>query len=215
MHDIEEMFGAEARFEAGALAARQADIVGQPQRVSPLSVEDLQGDALEQIIRIRAAVGVTTLGDVHGYFLTMAKHPEVFRCQLDMGTVLFQGKILPRERELAVLRVGWLCRAPYEWGQHCAIARRYGVSDEEIARVVIGSAAAGWSAHEAAILRGVEELLADQMISDATWEVLAASWDEVQLIEFPMMVGQYVATAFVQNALRMRLEVDNAGLMTR
>ena len=72
-----------------------------------------------------------------------------------------------------------------------------------------------WNAHEAAILRGVEELLSEQTISDATWAVLARTWDEPQLIEFPMMVGQYVATAFVQNALRMRLGPANAGLTLR
>jgi hypothetical protein len=81
--------------------------------------------------------------------------------------------------------------------------------------VTQGSAAAGWSDHDAAILRGVEELLADQSISDATWAALAARWDEPQLIEFPMMVGQYVATALVQNALRVRLTKDNPGLTCR
>ena len=39
--------------------------------------------------------------------------------------------------------------------------------------------------------------------------------DEQQLIEFPMMVGQYVATAFVQHTLRIRLAKDNPGLSYR
>ena len=89
------------------------------------------------------------------------------------------------------------------------------LTDEEVARVQQGSSAPGWSAHEAAILRGVEELIGDQAMSDETWNTLAKSWEEPQLIEFPMMVGQYVATAFVQNSLRIRLAGDNPGLFHR
>jgi hypothetical protein len=79
----------------------------------------------------------------------------------------------------------------------------------------VGSSAPGWTEHDAAILRAVEELIGEQMISDATWATLARTWNEQQLIEFPMMVGQYVATAFVQNALRIRLAPDNPGLTLR
>jgi hypothetical protein len=39
----------------------------------------------------------------------------------------------PRLRVLAILRTGWLCRAEYEWGQHALLARKVGISDEEIA----------------------------------------------------------------------------------
>jgi len=58
----------------------------------------------------------------------------------------------------------------------------------------------------------VEELIEDRALSDPTWDTLAARWDEAQLIEFPMMVGQYVATAYVQNSLRIPLEDVNPGL---
>jgi alkylhydroperoxidase family enzyme len=150
-----------------------------------------------------------------GYSLTMAKHPAIFRRQLEMGTAIFGGKLPARERELAVLRIGWLLGAPYEWGEHVDIGQRYGVTKEEIERVIEGSGAAGWTEHEAAILRAIEEILANQTVSDATWATLAKTWDEVQLLEFPMMVGQYVCTAIVQNTLRIRLENGNPGLTYR
>jgi hypothetical protein len=53
------------------------------------------------------------------------------------------------------------------------------------------------------------------MICDGTWATLAQTWTEPQLIEFVTMVGQYVTTGFVQNALRMRLASDNPGLTYR
>jgi alkylhydroperoxidase family enzyme len=145
----------------------------------------------------------------------MAKHPAIFRCQMQMGSVLFQGKIPQRERELAVLMVAWVTRAAYEWGEHVEIGKRCGLSDEEITRVTEGSAADVWSEHEAAILQGVEELIADAAVSDATWDTLAKTWDEAQLIEFPMMVGQYLTTAFILKSLRVQLPPGNSGLMQR
>ena len=37
----------------------------------------------------------------------------------------------PRERELLILRIGWLCQAEYEWGQHVLFGREAGLTDQE------------------------------------------------------------------------------------
>lgn len=205
--------------ETGAIAfdaaVRQAHVVGDAPRVAAVPNENIDAQSWDLVNRVRASAGAGPTDMMPEYMRTMVKHPAIFRCQMEMGTAIFQGTIPPRERELAVLRCGWLCRAPFEWGEHVDIGKRYGLSDEDVARVTQGSSAAGWTLHEAAILRGVEELIADQALSDQTWDVLAQSWNEQQLIEFPMMVGQYVATAFVQNTLRIRLAGDNPGLTHR
>ncbi|MFT4047980.1 MAG: carboxymuconolactone decarboxylase family protein [Solimonas sp.] len=200
--------------EAG-IDAREAEILGAPQRIAPLGIEELDDEARAMAIRVRESAGKTEHAKLPDVFATMMKHPRLYRCQMEMGATLFRGALSARERELAVLRVAWLCRAPYEWGQHVEIAKRFGVSAAEIERVTAGFSAPGWSEHDAAILRGVEELLREQMISDATWDVLARSWNEQQLIEFPTMVGQYVATAYAQNTLRIRLNPENRGLRHR
>lgn len=202
-------------YDPEAIAAREAEITGKPQRIEPLSAAELSGEARDLVMEVRAAIGLSPTADIPEYCLTMVKHPEIFRRQMEMGTAIFKGHLPARERELAVLRIAWLLRAPYEWGEHVAIGKRYGVTAEEIERVIEGSATPGWSEHEAALLRGVEELLSEQAISDATWATLAKKWSEPQLIEFLMMVGQYVATALVQNSLRMRLAAGNPGLTYR
>jgi 4-carboxymuconolactone decarboxylase len=210
------LFGADgSEFDAGAIAAREAEITGKPQRIAPLPIEMVSQEAWGTVNNIRKAIGLPPATDLPGYSLTMVKHPEIFRLQLEMGTAIFTGKLPARERELAVLRIGWLLRAPYEWGEHVDISQRYGVRKEEIERVIAGSGAPGWTEHDAAILRAVEEILSGLTISDATWAVLARTWDEQQLLEFPMMVGQYVCTAIVQNALRIRLEKGRSGLTQR
>jgi len=196
---------------------RHRHVVGDGPRIQALEGDSVDPQALALVNAVRAGAGAQPVApdSVPDYMRTMMKHADIFRCQMEMGTAIFTGRIPRRERELAVLRIGWLSRAPYEWGEHVDIAKRCGVTDAEVERITRGSSAAGWSDHDRAIVRGVEELLADQALSDETWNVLAQSWDEAQLIEFPMMVGQYVATAFVQNSLRIRLSHDNPGLSHR
>lgn len=200
---------------SSGLDARHAQVVGKPPRIEPLEAEEMTAEQVALVDEINASLGLQTPDSIPEYFRTMIKHPELFRCQLRTGTAIFQGAIPPRERELAVLRVAWLRGAPYAWGEHVALGKRFGLTVEEIERVTQGSSAQGWSEHEAAILRAVEELLNEAAITDATWNMLAKSWDEKQLIEFPTMVGAYVVTAFQQNGMRVRLSPENPGLSAR
>jgi 4-carboxymuconolactone decarboxylase len=197
------------------IAARQAHVVGATPRIAPLANDEVDAESRALVNTIRASAGAGPAVIIPEYMRVVIKHPEIFRRQMEMGTAVFSGRIPSRERELAILRIGWLTQSPYEWGEHVDIGQRYGLTADEVERVTQGSSAPGWNEHDAAILRAVEELLADYTLSDATWDTLAKTWDEPQLIEFPMMVGQYVATAFIQNTLRIRLAEDNPGLTHR
>ena len=48
-----------------------------------------------------------------------------------------------------------------------------------------------------------------------TWQVLARSWSEAQLLEFPILVGQYLGVGFLQNSVRIPLGQGNPGLKAR
>lgn len=197
------------------VAARHAHVVGEGPRIAPMPNEDIDSDSWKLVNAVRASAGAAPTNDMPPYMRIMAKHPPLFKPNMELGETLYNGRIPARERELAILRCGWLCRAPFEWGEHVRIGQRCGLTRDEVSRVIDGSSAAGWDEHDAAVIRGVEELLADASVSDATWATLAKSWDEQQLIEFPYMVGQYVATAFVQNTLRVPLADYNPGLSNR
>jgi 4-carboxymuconolactone decarboxylase len=58
-------------------------------------------------------------------------------------------------------------------------------------------------------------LLSRFMISDETWAVLAERWDQQQLMEFPILVGVYAATAMQQNSMRVTTEGGKPGLKSR
>lgn len=197
------------------IAARMAQTVGGGPRIEPLDDSEMTAQARAIVDEVRVGAGAGPATVVPEYMRTMARHPALFQRQMEMGATLYNGLISPRERELAILRVGWLAGAPYEWGEHVRISQRMGVTPEEIERTTNGSDAEGWSEHEAAILRGVEELLADFAISERTWNTLARTWNAAQMLEFPSMVGQYVVVAYIQNSVRVRLGDGNPGLTHR
>jgi alkylhydroperoxidase family enzyme len=157
----------------------------------------------------------TSIGAVGGgapnIFTTLIRHRRLFRRWSPFGGVLLTGTLPARDRELVILRTGWLCQSIYEWGQHVRIGRSAGLSGEEIRRVIDGAAAPGWTTIEAALLRAADELHADACISDSTWATLAIHFSTEQLIELPMLVGQYHLVAFTLNSLGVQREPGVAG----
>ena len=159
---------------------------------------------------------VAALNRLPEIVLTMLRHPELFSRHTDVGLqLLARGALSLHDREFAVLRIAWLCQAPYEWGEHVMVGKRFGLTSEDIAHVIAGPDAQGLNEHESAILRAVDELHRDAMISDATWSTLSKRLDERQLIELPIIVGQYQTVAYYQNSLRLRLHTGNLGLKAR
>jgi alkylhydroperoxidase family enzyme len=140
-------------------------------------------------------------------FRTLAHHPKLMKRWLVFGNhILSKSSLDPRDRELAILRIGWLCRAEYEWGQHVPIGLAAGLTDEEIARIPDGPAAEGWDGKDRAILTAVDELHADAFVTDATWQALQPHFDPQQLMDFVFTVGQYNLVSMVLNTFGVQLD---------
>ena len=184
-------------------------------RVPPLAESDWPEElrsVLEARPAARPAALDTRLGD-NNIFATFARHKDLFRAWLPFGGFLLAGGVLPaRERELLILRTGWNCASPYEWGQHVRIAETLGMDRSEILRVAEGADAAGWSAQDAALLRAADELHEHSRLSEDTWARLAASYDEQGLIEIAMLVGHYHLVAYALNSLEVELDEGLEGL---
>jgi alkylhydroperoxidase family enzyme len=145
-------------------------------------------------------------------FATLVRHPRLFKRWSGFGGfLLYRGDVPARDRELLILRTAWNCRAEYEWGQHARIARMVGVTDVEISRVIDGADAPGWTSVDAVLLRAADELHREARLSDVTWATLAAHYDEHQMIEVCMIVGQYHLVAFTANSLGIEIEPGGTG----
>jgi alkylhydroperoxidase family enzyme len=137
----------------------------------------------------------------------LARSPELLAPFLGWASALaLEGRLPRRDHELLALRAAWNCRSPFEWGHHVVYARAAGIEEGEIARVVAGADAEGWSGHESALLRAADQLHGTATIDDATWAVLAARYDEATLVEIPMIVGQYTMLSMLTNATGVELE---------
>jgi alkylhydroperoxidase family enzyme len=171
-------------------------------RVAPLSESEWTGDAKDQL------EGIQKMGGrVLNIFKTLAHHPKLMKRWLVFGNhILGKNTLSPRERELAILRIGWLCRAEYEWGQHVAISRAVGVSDADILRVPDGPDAAGWDPFDATLMRAVDELHSDAMITDPTWKALSERYDTQQLMDLVFTVGQYNLVSMALNTFGVQLD---------
>ena len=146
-------------------------------------------------------------GPVTNIMATLANYSKLYnRWRVFGNHVLFKSSLPPRDREILILRIGWLCQAEYEWGQHVIIGKRAGLNDEEIIQIIEGPNAKGWDPFDATLLRAVDELYIDSFITDTTWKKLAVKYSEHQLIDLVFTVGQYNLVSMVLNTLGIQLE---------
>jgi alkylhydroperoxidase family enzyme len=166
-------------------------------RVEPLSPEEMDEDT-----RVR-------LGDrpALNIFRTLAHHPKLMKRWLVFGNhILAKSTLSPRDREILILRVGWRCRAEYEFGQHSVIGRTAGLSDEEIARITGEPDAPGWTGLERLLLVAADELVDDAFLSDTTWQALSAHYSTEQMLDLVFTVGQYNLVSMALNSLGVQLD---------
>ncbi len=171
-------------------------------RVAPLQA-DQWNDTVREILRPIK----DQQGEVPNIFKTLAHHPDLMRRWLVFGNhVLFKSTLPARERELLILRIGWLCQAEYEWGQHVRIGRQTGLTNEEIRRIKTGPDAPEWNERDRLLLKATDELHQDAHISDATWQGLSKYYNTQELMDVVFAVGQYNLVSMALNTLGVQLE---------
>lgn len=146
---------------------------------------------------------------------TLANHKKLLkRWSVFANHVLFKSSLPARERELVILRIGWLCQAEYEWGQHAIIGRQAGLTDLEIERITKGPDAPGWSDGDQLLLRATDELHADAFMSDETWNGLSARYGTEQMMDIVFAVGQYNLVSMALNTFGVQLDEGVGGFPT-
>ncbi len=144
---------------------------------------------------------------------TLAHHGTLLRSFLGFSSTLaLRGRLPRRDAEIAALRAAWNCGSEFEWGHHRLYARAAGLDDAEIDAIAGEVESGGWSEREAALLRAADELHREHDLSEATWQAIAAHYDEAQCIELLFTVGQYTTLSWITNALRIPLEPHLEGL---
>ena len=138
-------------------------------------------------------------------FRTQAHNPRVLQ-RVFAGSLLDQGTISMRERELVILRTCFRCGSEYEWGVHVALfAKAAHLSRADLAATQ-AQAHAGQCESEAALLDAVDELHDTSTMSDALWIRLERHYSRAQILELIALVGNYHMISFMANATRIERE---------
>lgn len=176
-------------------------------RITPASEVDLTP---ENVARIKESVsaGVPGVAPANAFW-TLGRHERLFKGYCAFAVRLMNGQVPTRDRELLILRTAIACRSDYEWGQHRVVAEHLAVlTVEEIAHTADLNWG-GWTEHERALLRAVDELHAAAALDDVTWNVLASTYNDAQLVEVLMLIGFFHMLAFTVNTVGVELESDD------
>ena len=183
------------------LLARSAPTPLSEARLEPIGREDWSTEVRELLDP--AGTG----GAVLNLYATLARHPTFFRPRAVQSAYIRTGATLSdRAREILILRIGWLCGSEYEWSQHVRVARRIGMSEDELLDIAVGATASRWSRFEADLLRATDELHQQDVVSDATWSALSSRYDTAQLIDMVVTVAGYRMVSIALNSLGTQLE---------
>lgn len=171
-------------------------------RIAPLRDDEFTPEQVERLAKSRQKDG-----SVLNIFRTLVRSPDAFRAfSWWGGYVLGRNSLSPRDREIVILRIGFLCRSGYEWTQHHRIGLQSGLSDDEIERIKLGAAGEGWTAAERALLVATDDLNRDHFVSNAVWTELAKHFSERQCMDLVFTAGQYTQVSMILNSFGVQLD---------
>ena len=146
-------------------------------------------------------------GKLVNIFAVLLNHPKLLRTWGRFGGYILSDEqtLSPRDREIAILRIGWLNQAQYEWEQHVRIGKTSGLSDDDIDRITKGPKA-GWNRHDTALLQAADDLFENSVVSDETWKTLSERYNTQQMMDLVFTIGQYNLVSWALNSLGVPLD---------
>lgn len=175
-------------------------------RIEPIELEQASEDVREMLESVRWN------GVVPNLHRTMATYPSALTAFKAWGKHVLRGgnSLSDRQREIMVLRVGWLCRAGYEWVAHVEIGKDAGLTDAEIEQLKVGSSHPDWQPEDRDLVRAAEEIHDDRFVSDETWNSLSARLDRNQCMDVVFTVAQYELVCTILNSFGVQFDGDRA-----
>jgi 4-carboxymuconolactone decarboxylase len=143
-------------------------------------------------------------------FRMLAQAPANLKPFVDYGmSLLFQTEFDPRKREIAILRVAHVTRARYEWHQHVTLARRVGVTDEEIAKVAVEGPVRSFDEEGNLLCRVADEISRDVRLSDEALSAILARYGRRKAIELILVCSHFNMVSRILESTRVDVEPEN------
>jgi len=142
-------------------------------------------------------------------FRAVGNSPQVGRNFLRLGNaILFKGTLAPPLRELAILRVGDINQARYEWTQHVRIASRVGVKKEQIEALPDWEKSDTFNSQERAVLKYTDELTRNIRVEDETFAGVRSFLNDEGIVELTITIGYYGMVCRLLEGLQVELEKE-------
>jgi len=109
----------------------------------------------------------------------------------------------PTTRELIMLRVAVLNRAPFEFQAHLPIARQVGVSEDKIAAVARPDLGDAFDERERSCLTLTDAMTRDVQVPDAAFEAVSRYFDVRGLVDLVATIAAYNMVSRFLEALRI------------
>jgi alkylhydroperoxidase family enzyme len=144
---------------------------------------------------------------VGNIFRTLAHTPNLLRRFVALGGHLRNRTTLdPKLRELAILTVGRLTGAEYEFVHHWNLALRVGVPREKLERLADFEDQKLFDDRERAVIRYAVEATNSVNVSDATFDALRSFLDHRGILELVQNVAYYNMVVRILVPLAVELE---------
>ena len=141
----------------------------------------------------------------------LAHSPGAARSFGQLGSFIrFKSTLDSRLRELAILNVGWLTKAEYEYSHHIKIGKEFGLTDEDIDGVRDGTdgKATGLDEVSQLVLRASREMTEDLAISEETVRRLHKHFSNEHLMDLTLVIGFYNAVIRVLKTFEIDVEPE-------
>ena len=161
----------------------------------------------EDLQPLAARITAERSGRILNLYKMLLNSPPVADGWRAMGTAVRQKAILPgRYRELAICQVARLTRAAYEWHHHEPIARREGLSAEQLEALPDWRGKSCFDDREQAVLAYAEAVTRDIEVDDATFSAVRERFTPREIVELTATIGFYNLVARFLVALKIDID---------
>jgi 4-carboxymuconolactone decarboxylase len=137
----------------------------------------------------------------------LAHSPKICRDWRRLGiTLLLKGELSPELRELAILRVGNLAQANYEYTKHVPLALQAGVNQRQIDALSKWKNSTVFDDQERAVLEYTDEMTQNIRVSDETFSKIQDFLSDREIVELTVTIAYYGMVCRTLEALQVELE---------
>tara|TARA_B100000676_G_scaffold312909_1_gene389757 strand:- start:3437 stop:3985 length:549 start_codon:yes stop_codon:yes gene_type:complete len=139
----------------------------------------------------------------------LAHSPGATRAHHALGSYIrHESTMDARLREMAILQVGWVAKSPYEWSHHVKIGFDFGVSEDDIKKLIAESVGedTDLSLIDKSVLRAAREITLGGKLNDGTYAALADHFSNEHLVDLLVTISFYNAVVRFLAAAEMDVE---------